>query len=69
MAGLIYKKKEFKLPFGKDYIMNYARRSTFGSDEIFLTTNIGDKLDKKRWHRSNDVGHRWLTMFVRNHVI
>lgn len=69
MAGLIYKKKELKLPFGKDYIMNYPRRSTFGSDEIFLTINVGCKLDKKTLHRSNDFAHRWLTMFVRNQVI
>jgi len=69
MGGLIYKKKELKLPFGKDYIMNYPRRSTFGSDEIFSTITLAPALDKKTWERSNDFAHRWLTMFVRNHVI
>ena len=49
--------------------MNYPHRSTFGSDEIFSTIKLAGALDKKTWELSNDVGHRWLTMFVRNHVI
>ena len=49
--------------------MNYPRRSTFGSDEIFSTIKLAGALDKKTWERSNDGAPRWLTMFVRNHVI
>jgi len=69
MAGNIYKKKELDLPFDKEYIMNYPHRSTFGSDEIFTTINIGDKLDKKIWNISNDGANYFYSIFVRNHVI
>jgi uncharacterized protein YxeA len=69
MGGIIYKKKGLHLPFDTEYIMNYPHRSTFGSDEIFLTIKFGDMLDKKIWDRSNDFSNRFNSIFVRDHVI
>ena len=40
MAGRLFKKKGFKLPWNEDFIMNYPIRSRWGSDEVFLTNEI-----------------------------
>lgn len=68
-GGIIYKKKELKLPITQHMIKNYPHRTTFGSDEIFLTLMIGDKLNKNIWQQSNDMQPRWYSHFVRDHVI
>ena len=57
------------LPITQDMIKNYPHRTTFGSDEIFLTIMIGDKLNKNIWQQSNDMQPRWYSYFVRDHVI
>ena len=45
-AKNIYKKKEYKIPLKEEEIINYFHRSTFGSDEIFLSKILYYRLDK-----------------------
>lgn len=40
LAGCIFKKKEFKLPYNKTFIMNYPHRTFWGADEVFLTLEV-----------------------------
>ncbi len=38
---LIFKTKRFKCPVSRSDIMTYSHRTTYGADEVFLTTKIG----------------------------
>jgi hypothetical protein len=40
MAGRIYKKKGLVLPFDESFVINFPHRTTFGSDELFLSKYI-----------------------------
>lgn len=43
-ADGIYKKKTTRLPYPAEVITHYKHRSTFGSDEVFLTLEVGPAL-------------------------
>lgn len=54
MAGKLYKKKGFKIPWDENFIMNYPIRSKWGSDEVFLTHEVypyakKQGITKKKW--------------------
>lgn len=70
-AKLIFKKSVLTLPFKADTIMTYPHRSTFGSDEIFLSTTLGvflleqNKSDSTVWIRDLP----WYSIFMRKSKI
>lgn len=52
LAGLILKKREFKLPYGQELIKSYFHRSSFGADEIFLSQHVYPYAKKQGYIRN-----------------
>jgi hypothetical protein len=67
-AKWIFKKKELKMPFTADDIINFPLRNIFGADEYFLTIKLGEKLNKKIWKKNISSFYKLGHSFVRKRV-